>query len=103
MAYALTEAGQLKSNPANAVQLGTLTTHIRNAQIDWSHFDTDNRWNDQPIGWWSAVGADMIAYLAARIPSAGGARDTAKHFSDSEQDGSALSSTETTIALENIR
>ena len=36
MAYALTEAGQLKSwsNPANAVQLGMLTTRIRSAQID---------------------------------------------------------------------
>jgi hypothetical protein len=78
------------------------TARICGAQIDWSQFDTDNRWHDQPIGWWSSVGADMITYLAARIPTAGGPRDTAKQFSDSEQDGSALSSTETTAALENV-
>ena len=105
MAYALTEAGRLKSwsNPATAVQLGMLTSRIRGAQIDWAQFDSGNNWFDQPIGWWSAVGADMITYLAARMPTAGGPRETAKQFSDSEQDGSALSSAETTAALENVR
>ena len=44
MAYALTEAGRLKSwsNPATAVQLGMLTSRIRAAQIDWAQFDTTN-------------------------------------------------------------
>jgi len=103
MAYALTEAGRLKSwsNPATAVQLGMLTSRIRAAQIDWSQFDTTNIWHDQPIGWWSVVGTDMITHLAARMPTAGGPRDTAKQFSESEQDGSALSTAETTAALEN--
>ena len=105
MAYALTEAGRLKSwsNPATAVQLGMLTSRIRAAQIDWSQFDTTNIWHDQPIGWWSVVGTDMITHLAARMPTAGGPRDTAKQFSESEQDGSALSTAETTAALENAR
>ena len=54
MAYALTEAGRLKSwsNPATAVQLGMLTSRIRGAQIDWAQFDTTHVWFDQPIGWW---------------------------------------------------
>jgi hypothetical protein len=45
MAYGLQEAGQLKSssNPANAVQQGTLTTRIRGAGVDWSQFDTGNQ------------------------------------------------------------